>query len=161
MRVVAVAFFVGCAWLLSAESARGQKPKADPMPPTLSARVEIDEHEHSFTVRFFLKNTAEMDVEVVIGHGSSGMRVVPQFDVGNITIHPPTYSTPPRRSMSPDKRQVPAGKEILYGTFTMGYPPIDKARTDKLTAVIQFKELKATLRTEPQELKIPALKRTK
>src|SRR5262245_20735381 len=56
---------------------------------------------------------------------------------------------------------VPAGKEILYGTFTMGYPPTEKARTEKLIAVIQFKELKATLRTEPQELNISAVKREK
>src|SRR5262245_52758376 len=98
MRLIAVALFVSGAWLLMTNSAWGQKPKADPMPPALSARVEIVEHENSFTVRFFLKNISEKDIEVVTGSGGSGLRVVPRFNVGEVTIHPPTYSRPPRRS---------------------------------------------------------------
>src|SRR5262245_20400749 len=143
MRLLAVALFVSGSWLLMTDSARSQKPKVDPMPPTLSARVEIDEHENSFTVRFFLKNTSEKDIEVVIGSVRSGLLVLPQFHVCEVTSHPPTYSRPPRRSMKNDVRQVPACKEILYGTFTMGYPPTARASTEKLTAVIEFKELKA------------------
>lgn len=161
MRFLVVALCAICALLLIANSTWAQKPKTDPMPPALSARVELDEHEHSFTVRLFLKNAGEKDIDVVTGTGGSGLRVVPQFNVGEITIHPPRYSRPGRRSGKEDLRTVPAGKEILYGTFTMGYPPSDRARTEKLTAFIEFKELKATLRTEPQELKIPATARAK
>ena len=163
MRVLTVALFLGCAWLLSADPASGQKPKADPEQPTRTARVEVDAHEHCLTVRFFLKNDGEKEAEVVYGSGGSGMRVVPQFEVAGVTITPPVYHRPPRRSMKPDVKRIPAGKEILYGTFTMGYPPVERERERdvELSAVIHFEKLKATLRTEPQRLKIPAQKQTK
>ena len=138
----------------------GQDPKANPVAPALTARLEVESHEHCFTVRFFLKNTGEKDIDVVYGAGGGGLQIVPEFQVAGLMITPPTYLAPPRRSMRPDVKHVPAGKEILYGTFTMGYPPneLDQDREEKLSGTIHFRELKAELRTEPQVLRFPAQK---
>lgn len=150
--------FLCCACLLNSCPASAEKPKADPAP--LTARIEVEGHDHSFTVRFFLKNSGAHDLDVIYGRGGSGMSVVPQFKVAGMTVTPPTYLRPPRRSMTPMRKPVPAGKEILYGTFTMGYPPVErkKDRNEEMSAVIHFAELKATVRSDNQKLKIPALR---
>jgi hypothetical protein len=151
MRVAAVIVCLGCAALLG----RGQDPKGK---PTLSVRMKVEPHDHCFIVHFYVKNIGTTDQEVETGRGGGGMRVVPTFDVADVTVHPSTFTRPPRRSMRPDLRTLPAGKEILYGTFTMAYPPVEKEREAPMTASIYFRELKATLRTEPQKLKVPAWK---
>lgn len=156
MRASTITLLAGCVSLLSADQTTCQPPKTAPAEPTLSARVEVDAHEHCFTVRFFLKNNGESETEVVYGSGGSGLQVVPRFEIAGMTITPPTYLMPPRRSRRPDVKLIPAGKEVLYGTFTMGYPSFDREREEKLSAVIHFSELKATLRAEPRPLKIPA-----
>jgi hypothetical protein len=43
----------------------------------------------------------------------------------------------------------------------MGYPVVEREREENLTAVIRFRALKTTLRTEAQKLKIPAWKKGK
>ena len=164
MRVPTVVLFLGSACLLSANLASGQPSEGVPAKSSLAARMVVDEHEHCFTVRFFLKNDSDRDVEVTYGRGGSGLEVVPVFRLGgsgDVYITPPTYLRPASRALRPDVMPIPAGKEILYGTFTMGYPPVEREREEKLSAVIHFKELKATLRTEPQRLKIPAPKQPK
>lgn len=163
MRVCNVALFLGCAWVLGADLASSQNPKADPVNPTLTARIEVDEHQHSFSVRFFLRNNTDRDVQVVIGRGRSGMEVVPRFHLNDGSmriISSPTYLGPARRSMKPDLRRIPAGTEILYGTFTMGYPQVVPRHEGdvELYGYIRFREQQVALRTEPQRLKIPALK---
>ena len=161
MKAIRAIFLLGCVALLNPYQAPGQKPKAAPEQPPLGARIEVDEHKHSFTVRFYLKNTGKDEVKVQTGSGGGGMRVVPRFDVAGVMINPPTYHRPPRRSMRPDYRVVPAGKEVLYGTFTMGYPPVDKGGDYKMTASITFRELKATIQSEAKTVKLPAWTRPK
>lgn len=159
MRVATVALFLGGVAVFMGSLGLSQGPKDERNLTALKPRIEVDEHEHCFTVRFFLKNDGKDEEKVEYGRGGSGLQVVPQFRVDFVTITPPTYVSPPRRSMKPDVRSIPAGEEILYGTFTMGYPVLDQGGDKKLTASIYFRELKATLRTEPQPLKIPAPKR--
>src|SRR5262245_20629223 len=110
MRLPSVALVLGCAWLLSAVAASGQKPKAGAAHSTLTARVEVQGHEHSFTVRFYLENKGTKEVAVVYGRGGGGMSVVPRFNVADVSITPPTYHRPPRRSMAPMVKRIPAGK---------------------------------------------------
>jgi hypothetical protein len=155
---VIIACAAAFAFTTLARPASGQDPKAERVTPALTARIEVDEHEHCFTVRFFLKNTGEKDIAVIYGVGGGGLEVVPQFKLAGLTVTPPKYLHPPRRSMRPDAKHVPAGEEILYGTFTMGYPPVerDQDREETLSGSIYFRELKAELRTEPRTLKIPA-----
>jgi hypothetical protein len=43
----------------------------------------------------------------------------------------------------------------------MECPVVEREREEKLTAVIRFRKLKTTLRTEAQKLTIPAWKRPK
>lgn len=159
MELSTMALVLGSAALLGgaprpSEAAQGQRDKT-----ALSARIEVDAHERSFTVRFYLKNTGKDDQQVVYGHGGSGLAVVPQFQAGDVTINPPTYLRPPRRAMAPNGRTIPAGKEVLYGTFTMGYPPAGRKREVTLSGTIYFRELKATVRTEATTLKLPAAER--
>lgn len=122
----------------------------------LKARMEVDEHEQSFTVRFFIKNESEEDQKVMMGRGGAGMSVVPHFRLSDMTITPPTYLMPPRRSLKPDYRNIPAGKEILYATFTMGYPYRAEAKEEQISATIIFLDPNLTLQTTEQPLKIPA-----
>jgi hypothetical protein len=161
MSVPSAGFLLGCAALLGGGQVPKQKPKAEPEPQILSARIEVDAHEHCFTVRFYVKNNGKDDEKIELGRGGSGLQVVPRFQVGDVSITPPLYLRPGRRSGNPDLITVQAGKEILYGTFTMGYPPVERERQEKLTASISFRERKETLRTEPQPLKIPAWKPSK
>lgn len=161
MKITTLALVLGWAAFLHGNLGLSQDPQGERGKPALSARIAVDEHEHSFTVRFFLKNEGKADERVVYGRGGSGLQVVPMFHLGSITISPPTYLLPPRRSMASNTRPIPAGKEILYGTFTMGYPLVRKAGEEKLTASIYFRELKTTIRTEAQMLKIPAMKKPK
>lgn len=142
--------------MLSAGLASDQEVAKEKPGETLVARMEVIEHEHCFTVRFFLKNTGESPIEVVEGHGQSGQQIVPRFEAGDVGISPPTYLRPPRRSMRPDSRRIPAGEEILYGVYTMGYPILEKAREDPMSASIYFRELKQTIRAAPRPLRIPA-----
>ncbi len=152
--------FLFSACLLCATPATSQPPKTVLVPPTLTARMEADEHEHSFTVRFLLRNNTDRDVEVEYGRGRSGLEVVPRFhlmDRSYRVINPPTYLGPARRSMRPDLLRIPARKEVLYGTFTMGYPRLRQGQEAEVEfeGVIRFRELELTLRTEPLRLKIP------
>lgn len=161
MRILNVAPFLICASLLGENLASSQPPKAAPAKPLLAARMEVDEHEHCFTVRFFLKNDTDLDVDVTFGRGGSGLEVVPAFHVGGgreTYITPPTYLGPSKRSLRPNVMQIPAGKEILYGTFTMGYPYREKENVEEISATIQFRELRQFLKTDPVRLKIPAQK---
>jgi hypothetical protein len=158
MSVPTVGLFMGIMAIFNSTQAQQKAPKADAGQSTLSARIEVDAHEHCFTVRFFVKNNGKDEQKIERGWGGSGLEVVPRFEVDGISITPPTYLRPPRRSMRPNLLTVPAGNEVLYGTFTMGYPVVEREREEKLTAVIRFRELKTTLRTEAQKLKIPAWK---
>ncbi len=161
MRVPTVVLFLGSACLLSANLASGQPSEGVPAKSSLAARMVVDEHEHCFTVRFFLKNDSDRDVEVTYGRGGSGLQVVPVFRLGgsgDVYITPPTYLRPASRALRPDVMPIPAGKEILYGTFTMGYPRSRDVSNDEISATIQFQEPKLTLRTKPVRLKIPAQK---
>jgi hypothetical protein len=134
-----------------------QKPSAAKTP--LKARIEVQPHTSSFTVRLYLKNEGEKEVKVTYGRGGSGMSVVPTLALGQFRITPPTYLRPPRRSMRPDQISVPAKQEVLYGTLTMGYPPAGQEVKDApVVAYIHFQELKLNLETPPQRLTIPAVK---
>jgi hypothetical protein len=125
-------------------------------PPRLAARITVEEHEHSFTVRLYLRNDGREDVQVMYGRGGEGMRNVPQLAVGGLSITPPTYLRPVRRSLRPDTMTVPAGKEVLYGTFTQGYPPRQGlGRDDKLVASISFPELRVSVQAPAVRLTLP------
>jgi hypothetical protein len=65
-----------------------QPPKPDAVTPTVTAHIEVDEHKHSLTVRFFLKNNTDRDAEVEYGRGRSGLEVVP-----NLTAFPAPRGT--------------------------------------------------------------------
>lgn len=156
MKAVRLPLLLWCAALLSLGQAAGQGPK--PADSGLTGRIEVVEHKHSFTVRFYLKNTGKEEVKVVTGYGGGGLSVVPRFQVGITAVTPPTYLHPPRRSMRPTFKAIPAGKEVLYGAFTMGYPPSDKGRREKITGSIYFRDLKATIKTEARTLNVPAWK---
>ncbi len=161
MRIPTVALILGSACLLSADPASSQPPKAAPAKPTLTARIEVEEHEHCFSVRFFLKNDSDRDAEVTYGRGSQGLEIVPKFHLGGgreVYITPPTYIGLPKRSLQPNVMPIPAGKEILYGTFSMGYPPSKKESVEDLSATIQFREPSLTLETKPVRLIISAQK---
>jgi hypothetical protein len=156
---------LGLFWVLDPGLAQEKKP--EPAKPPLTGRIDLEQHKESFTVRFYLRNTTAKDVDVVYGMGGGGKSVVPTLTVtaGSTTmfIHPPTYHYPPRESMKPDKQTIPAGKEILYGTFTMGYPPLGPS-VDKevsLDAVIHFQELKQTAVAEAVQLRLPGGKEAK
>jgi hypothetical protein len=128
--------------------------------PTLEARMEIDKHEHSFTVRFYLKNTGEHKPEVVYGRGGSGLEVVPHFRLGYLYITPPTYLSPSRRALRRDKFEILARKEILYGTFTLGYPTgrfLEREKT--FSGFIRFQEFEMTIHAKPVEFEVPEEKR--
>lgn len=150
--------------LLGASQGQETKPSAEST--RLTARMEVTNHEQGFAVRFFIKNDGDQDTEVVYGRGGMGMSVVPQFQLGDLTITPATYLRPGRRAMNPDKKAIPAGKEILYGTFMMGYPleleqglrPDKTPMGQKITGSIRFAQSKITLKTEPQWLKRPEKK---
>ena len=149
------------ACLLCVATASSQPPDADAVSPTLTARMEADGHGHSFTVRFFLKNNTDRDVDVEYGKGRSGLEVVPRFylkDRSYRVINPPTYLGPSNRALRPDLMRIPAGKEVLYGTFTMGYPPLlpRELREIEFEGVINFPKPNLTLRTEPVRLTLPA-----
>jgi hypothetical protein len=155
------------AYLLCVVPASSQPPDLSNVTPTLTARLEVDEHEHCFAVRFFLKNYTDRDVEVEYGRGRSGLEVVPTFSLiaplSDIwAIHPPTYLRPAHRSLEPDLLRIRAGKEVLYGTFTMGYPrlgdPWLKQRDEKelkLGGYIRFRGFDSALNAEPVRLKVP------
>ncbi|MCE9554689.1 MAG: hypothetical protein K8T91_15135 [Planctomycetes bacterium] len=153
--IVAAALVAGLPSISIAQQAR-------PSESALSGRIELDAHEHCFIARFFLKNNGKTDTEVLCG-GMNGMSVVPRFKLDLMTITPPTYLLPPRRREDPKTIKLPAGKEVLYGTFTMGYPPPfrathDREREESISAYITFSERRETVRTESQRLKIPAPK---
>ncbi len=138
-------------------TAPGHGQKADGPKPALKARIEARPHEAAFSVLFYLKNEGDKDVEVVYGRGGAGMEVVPRLYVGEFQVTPPTYLRPPSRSLRPNKLRVPASKEILYGTFTMGYPPAGRKGKDvSVTAYISFNEPRLDLKTPAQRLTIPA-----
>ncbi|MBC7968402.1 MAG: hypothetical protein H7Z17_21055, partial [Fuerstia sp.] len=157
MRVITVAICLSCFGMLIADPASSQPPKA----ATLTARIEVDEHEHCFTARFFLQNDSVKDLSVTYGRGGRGLEVVPTFhvsDSSNIFITPPTYLGYPERALRKHAINVPAGKEVLYGTFTMGYPHCDKERDEEITASIQFDEFPQAITTEAVRFTIPAQK---
>ena len=159
MRVLALTLCLGCVCLLSAHRTSGQNPATATEEPDLAVRIELDEHEHCFTLRFFVKNNGESEAKVTYGRGDSGLEVVPHFRFSGLYISPPTYLRPARRSMRPNVRKIPAGTEILYGTFTLGYPQISRRirrdGDDELSAFIRFLDSKKTLYAPMQRLKLP------
>jgi len=163
-QILLVSLLLPGSWVFGQTKAKEITPPNES--PALTARMEVTAHEQSFTVRFFIKNQGNQDAEVVYGRGGMGMSVVPQFHLGELTITPPTYLRPGRRAMAPDKKIIPAGKEILYGTFSMGYPvdgpfglrPDRTPMGEKITGSIRFGQPKISLKTEPQWLKAPEKK---
>lgn len=151
--------------ILAVGPVSGQNAIPDPQAPKLGARLELDCEKSSFTARLFVKNLSDKDIPVIYGAGGMGMSNVPSFHLGDLTIAPPTYLRPGRPSMRPDTKLIPAGKEILYGTYTMGYPEgfgqvnvggfPGNTRRDQIHASISFREWKVHLTTDPKPLKIP------
>jgi len=108
----------------AASAARAGEAEKEPM----SGRIEVVGREHSFTVRFYLRNHTAKGVAVLCGHGGSGISEVPMLTLRyghsiGVWIKPPVYHHPPRRTMEPNVTPVPANAEALYGEFTMGWPP--------------------------------------
>jgi hypothetical protein len=127
--VLVAVFFTGVAGLflmLSASRAMGEPQKEGAV--KASARLEVDAKPDCFTVRFFLKNESDEAAELVYGYGGGGQELVPTIHIFGeggraVTITPPTYAYPQFRHLNPDTLSIPAHKEVLYGTYTMGYPP--------------------------------------
>ncbi len=163
-QILFVSLLLPGSWVFGQTNAKEFTPPDES--PALTARMEVTAHEQSFTVRFFIKNQGNQDAEVVFGRGGMGMSVVPQFHLGELTITPPTYLRPGRRAMAPDKKKIPAGKEVLYGTFTMGYPweaqqgmrPDRTPMGEKISATIRFAQPKITLDAEAPWPKKPEKK---
>ena len=144
----------GALLCLAAPGADGQQAKGKAR-ADLEARITAETHPKSFTVKLYLKNPGDRDVEAVYGHGNGGMTVVPRLRVGDYSITPATYTRPPSRAMRPNKKIVPAGQEILYGTFTLGYPPAEREQVVAVRASITFRELSLSLETQPAKLTVP------
>jgi len=159
MRVFAMTLCLGCVCLLSAHQTSGQNPATETLEPDLTVRIELDEHEHCFTLRFFVKNNGESEARVTYGRGDSGLEVVPHFRFAGLYISPPTHLRPARRALRPNVRKIPASSEILYGTFTLGYPQVSRRLSrdgdDELSALIRFPDAKKTLYAPKQRLKLP------
>jgi hypothetical protein len=141
------AWCVAVAWTLALAAAPVWSRGAEPPPPEaqITGRIEVVPHQHCFTVRFYLNNPTPTDVAVVYGRGRAGLTNVPSFGLryarsGTMTIQPPIYRHPPHRALRPDTRTVPAKGEILYGEFTMGWPPgiFERYREGKLRAHFSF-----------------------
>jgi hypothetical protein len=153
LRNVSLALVLACCAAAGPDAARGQKPGPGEK-PQLKARIEVVAQEPCFTVRLYLKNEGKEDAKVVFGIRGSGLSVLPTFSVGHFQVTPPKYTTPPPRALRPNVLRVPAGKEVLYGSFTMGYPPGYPLRKEvRVVGYIRFEELKLNLETPPQMLK--------
>ena len=96
----------------------------------ITGRIEIKRHDHSFTVKVFLTNQTDEGITVVVGAGGSGKTVAPTFFCGGLRVTPPQYLRPPRRSMRPDLFTLAAHAEVLYGSYTLGYPPLRPGQYD-------------------------------
>ncbi len=159
MRFFPTTLCLGCVCLLSAHQTSGQNPATDTEEPDLAFRIVVDHHEHCFTLRFFVKNNGESEAKVIYGRGDSGLENVPHFRFAGLYISPPTYLRPSRRALRPNVRTIQAGAEILYGTFTLGYPQISRRirrdGDDELSAFIRFPDTKKTLYAPVQKLKLP------
>ena len=110
--------------VVASGAARAGEAEKEPM----SGRIEVVAREHSFTVRFYLRNHTAKDAAVLYGHGGAGITEVPMLNLRygrsmSVWIKPPVYHHPPRRTMEPNTTTVPANGEALYGEFTMGWPP--------------------------------------
>ena len=123
----------------------------------LETRLEVTEYERCFSIKLFLKNIAEEDTAVTIGWGGTGQEVVPYFTLGSLRITPPTYLLPPKRTMRPNKLAIPAGKEILYGTYTLGYPPHRHLRKPEIRGSIRFEETEHSVATPAVPIKLPTM----
>jgi hypothetical protein len=115
--------------------ARGRVPEA-------SGRIEVESKSECFTVRFYIRNEGDAELEVVYGHSGEGKVVVPTFTVGAATVTPPTDRYLARRDHKPDSLVVPPHQEILYDTYTMGHPPRGpiKGESQVIRAHIEFDE---------------------
>ncbi|MHC4252397.1 MAG: hypothetical protein ACYS9X_25035 [Planctomycetota bacterium] len=94
----------------------------------LKARLEVVTHEHCFVVAFRLRNVTKEDRRVEIGRGGAGLTNVPSFTVRSaprsgpsMWVTPATWRGPTSRAMRPNFVNIPAGKEMVYGRFTLGY----------------------------------------
>jgi hypothetical protein len=151
MRLILLA--AGALLCLAAPGADGQEGKK--ARAELTARITVETQKQGFTVKLYLKNPGDKEVEVVYGRGNAGMTVLPRLDVGDYFITPAVYTRPPSRAMRPNKKIVPAGQELLYGTFTVGYPPAEREQVREVRAFISFRELSLSLETPPVKITIP------
>lgn len=95
----------------------------------VSARIEVEGTEKCFTVRFYIKNDEEKDIEVIVGRGRTGRKVITlHYEQGGyaLEITPPVFKQPGSRSMRPDLVKLPAHEEVLYDTYRLGFPDDDK-----------------------------------
>ena len=88
----------------------------------LKGRIMITCHEESFTMKFFIRNEAKTKIKLIRGHGSGGIAKAPGLHWAGYYITSPTYLRN-YAHMHPEYVEIPAGEEVLYGSFTMGYPP--------------------------------------
>jgi hypothetical protein len=102
-----------------------------------TARLEVDAKPDCFTVRFFIKNEGDEATKIVYGFGHGGQELVPTIHLFGgrgraVSITPPIYRYPPFRHMNPDTLSIPAHEEVLYGTYTLGYPPEGRIGRDRM-----------------------------
>jgi hypothetical protein len=132
-------------------------------PAALTGRIEVESHDEYFTVRFYLRNEGAATQRIEFGRGSAGLENVPAFKVGYVSVTPPIYRLPPRRSMRPVVLEIPPGEEMLYGVFTMGWPAtvggrlfeISRHGKAEMHATFQYERRRAPLRTPAVSLEIP------
>jgi hypothetical protein len=118
-----------------------------------TARLEAEAKADCFTVRFFIKNEGDESTEIIYGHGRGGQELVPSIQIfggggRSVSITPPIYRYPPFRHMNPDTLRIPAREEVLYGTYTMGYPPEGRLGRDRMMIEAAF-EYRERGRREP------------
>lgn len=104
---------------------------------TVAARVEVEAKADCFVIRFFVRNDGDDDVEAIVGYGGGGKEVA-TFDLTtgtlSLSITPPVFRRPASRSMRPDIQVFPAGREVLYDTYVLGFPPSEAAGGGGMTA---------------------------
>jgi len=92
---------------------------------SISARIEVEGSEKCCTVRFYIKNDEDKDIDIIVGRGRTGRKVITlHYEQGShsLEITPPVFKAPGSRAMRPDLLKLPAHKEVLYDTYRFGFP---------------------------------------
>jgi len=96
----------------------------DPDARSLKGRVEIEHRADHFKASTFLANPTTSEIEFACGRGNVAKtgEFAFRFGCGSVGLTPARFTPLPRQSMAPIMCVVPAGHEILYDEYYIGYP---------------------------------------